>query len=57
MRFTVERQTLTAKMPIARTSAFMTASMIDRIPTAARAAAKAWTGCWTTRFTRPPIAA
>ena len=52
MRLASARQTLTAKMPMASTRCFITASMIDSTATAASAAAKAWTGCWATRFTR-----
>ena len=51
-RFMTERQTLTAMIPMAMTRCFITASMIDSAATASSAAAKAFNGCWTTRFTR-----
>ena len=40
-RFAIDRQTLTAKIPMPSTSAFITASITDNMPTAASAAAKA----------------
>src|SRR4029079_15471751 len=53
MRLASARQMLTAEMPMAITSAFITASMTDSTATAPSAAANAWTGCWATRFMRP----